>query len=117
LISYEVISRDDFSIQECNVGSGAPCGAVYLTKGFETLLRRKLGDEANTILNANRLKAAMRYFESDIKFSFNPCDDACDDEYNVPIPGAPDNPSIKLEDGFLALTKFRDPSVLALTSI
>jgi len=107
LISYEVISPDDFSIQECNVGSGAPCGAVYLTKGFETLLRRKLGDDANSILTPNRLKAAMRYFESEIKFTFNPCVDGCEDEFNVPLNGATDNPNLKLEDGFLSLNKFR----------
>jgi hypothetical protein len=106
LISYEVISRDPFSIEECTVGSGAPCGAVYLNKGFESLLRRKLGAKANSVLTPNRLREAMRYFDTGVKCSFNRCNEACETEFDVPLPGAADSPDINLEDGYLKLTLF-----------
>jgi hypothetical protein len=115
LISYEVVSRDSFSIQECNVGSGAPCGAVYLSKGFETLLHRKLGDKAAKILNAKRLGEAMRYFETAIKYDFNPCNEACETVFEVPLPGAPDTPSIKLEDSYLQLTRLVLLSIILMS--
>ena len=57
------------------------------------MLRRKLGDQADTILAPQRLREAMRFFETSIKYVFNPCSESCD------------TPSIKLEDGFLQLTK------------
>jgi hypothetical protein len=69
------------------------------------MLRRKLGDQADTILAPQRLREAMRFFETSIKYVFNPCSESCETEFDVPLPGAPDTPSIKLEDGFLQLTK------------
>lgn len=111
------MSRDPFSVEECNEGSGAACGAIFLNKGFEDLLRRKLGDQANTILTARRLNEAIRYFENSIKRAFNPFDDACDDEYDIPLSGAKDMPSIDLEDGYLKLSKFNSCNFIMLTRL
>ena len=46
-------------------------------------------------------------FEGLIKCTYNPNDDSADDEYDVPLPGAADDPSIRLEDGYLGLSKSR----------
>jgi hypothetical protein len=49
----------------------------------------------------------MRYFDTTVKTSFNPCNEACEPDFDVPLPGAPDTPEINLEDGFLKLSRFR----------
>jgi hypothetical protein len=111
------VSRDPFSVEECNEGSGAACGAIFLNKGFEDLLRKKLGNQANAILTVRRLSEAIRYFENSIKRAFNPFDDACDDEYDIPLSGARDMPSIDLEDGYLKLSKFNSHRFIMLTKL
>ena len=93
-------------VEECNEGSGAACGAIFLNKGFENLLRKKLGQHAKTILSTRRLVEAIRYFENSIKRAFNPYDPSCDDEYDIPLSGAKDVPEIGLEDGYFKLSKF-----------
>ena len=85
MISYEVVGLEPFSIEECNVGSGAACGAVFLNKGFEDLLREKLGGRAESILTSKRLAEAVRFFESSIKVAFNPYDEYTEDEFDVPM--------------------------------
>lgn len=105
--SYKVISLYPFSIEGSTVESGAACGDIFLNKGFESLLHRKLGAQANSILTRKRLKYAIRYFDRSIKYSF-PYDEYCDTEYDVPLPGAPDVLAIGLEDGYLKLSKFRN---------
>jgi hypothetical protein len=78
---------------------------MYLNKGFEALLRKKLGPQADTILTPRRLKASMTYFESSIKCNFNPYDEACDMEYEVPLSGTIDIPEIGLEEGYMKLSR------------
>ena len=102
-----VISRDPFQVEECNEGSGAACGAIFLDKGFGDLLCRKLGALAASTLTARRLNEAIKYFENSIKRAFNPFDEAsCEAEYDIPLSGLKDIPSIGLEDGYLKLSKF-----------
>jgi hypothetical protein len=108
LISYEVVCREPFVVEECNVGSGAACGAIFLNKGFEELLRKKLGGRAPSILTSKRLAQAMRFFESSIKAAFNPYDDYSGNNFDVPIGTVVDIPEIGLEDGYLTLTRFND---------
>jgi hypothetical protein len=90
---------------ECTEGSGAQCGAQYLTKGFENLLRRKLGARANEILTSKKLLSARKQFDNTIKTSFNPFDSNCDQEFEISIHQAPELPELGLEDGYLKLTK------------
>lgn len=89
------------------MGSGAACGAIFLHKGFEALLRAKLGRWADSILTDRNLGEAMRYFESAVKRTFNPHDEACETEFEVPMGGAEDVPSIGLEEGYLKLSGFK----------
>ena len=78
---------------------------MYLTKGFEALLRKKMGPQVDAILTPRRLKAALTYFESSIKCSFNPYDEACDLEYEIPLSGAIDIPEIGLDEGYMKLSR------------
>ena len=106
MISYEVVSLAPFCVEECNVGSGAACGAVFLNKGFEELLRQKFGGRAQSILTSKRLADAVRFFENSIKVAFNPYDDWSENEFDVALGAVDDIPEIGLEDGYLKLSKF-----------
>lgn len=109
MIAYEVISQVPFSVKECSVGTGALCGAVFLHKAFESMIRRKLGARSSSILTDKRLKDAMKYFENSIKREFNPYDDSRgherDDEFDIPLGNAKDIPSLGLEDGYLKMSR------------
>ena len=106
LISYKVRSLDPFQIDECTVGTGAACGAMYLNDGFERLIRAKLGARAEEILNKRTLAVTLRSFETTIKCQFNPLAPISEEFYEVPIPGAPTIRVIGLERGFMTLTKY-----------
>jgi hypothetical protein len=105
LISYRILSRYPFEIQECSVGTGAACGAVFLDEDFERLLRNKLGRHATSILTARRAIEAAKYFDSGFKRNFYPYDRDSESDFEVPLVGAPDIPEIGLEAGYLKLTK------------
>jgi hypothetical protein len=101
-----VQSRQPFIINECARGTGAACGAEYLNAGFEQLVRRKMGSLASEILNPRRTAEILRNFETVIKYQFNPLSSECDAEFEIPIPGASDVPSIGLEAGYLKLKRY-----------
>jgi hypothetical protein len=71
------------------LGSGAACGSIYLTKGFETLLRTRLGTSESILDNPGVLKSAVDMFENMIKCEFDPDDPY--GEYNIPVAGVPDS--------------------------
>jgi hypothetical protein len=50
---------------------------------------------------------AIKNFEGNLKFVFDPFSEDCDDEFEVPLPGAPDIPDIGLEEGYLKLSKYQ----------
>lgn len=93
-------------MKECSIGSGALCGAIFLYKNFEALIRQRLGTQSDSILTERRLKEAMNYFEEHIKKEFNPYDASFEsDGFNVPMGNAADMPSVGLEDGYLKLRR------------
>jgi hypothetical protein len=104
LISYKILSRFPFEIEECTVGTGAACGAIRLDEEFVRFLKNKLGRHATTILDAKRLAEATKQFDT-LKRSFNPCEEDCEPEYEFTFAGAPDIPEIGLEAGYLRLQK------------
>lgn len=110
MICYKLFSRFPFEIKECSIGTGAACGAILLEENFEGLLRTKLGNYAEEILERTRLERAMRHFESSIKRQFNPYDEDYgrdgENGFEVPLKGAPDLPECGLEFGYLKLTRF-----------
>jgi hypothetical protein len=106
LIAYKVKSQSPFQVEECSVGTGAACGAVYLDQNFEKLIRDRFGDKADAVLTDRRLKDMVRNFDMQIKRVFNPFDARCDSEFELPVTGVSDMPEINLEDGYLTLTRF-----------
>lgn len=105
LISYEIAALNPFSIRECTAGTGAACGSMYLNRGFEVLLRSRLGILANEILTPNTLEEAFSMFDTRIKFQFNPLSRDCEFEYRIPLPGARNSARIRLDGGFLRLSR------------
>ena len=101
-----MLQQTPFSIEECSVGTGAACASVYLDQNFESLLRRKLGDQAAKLLTKRRLADSVRHFDTVIKRQYNPYEDRCDDEFEIPFAGAQDIPEIGLEEGYLMLSKY-----------
>jgi hypothetical protein len=109
-----VVNLNPFRVEECSAGSGDTCGAIYLDQGFEKLLRRKLGLHANTILTDRPTSDLLRYFDNNIKRTFNPLGTRCATEYEIAIAGVSNIPEIGLEDGYLTLTRCH-PALLLLT--
>lgn len=94
---------DPFEVEECSIGTGVAYGAMYLNERFQQLLHEKIGDCADEILTTRRLAEAIGCFETTIKCQFNPFSSLVEDEYEIPLPGAPDLPLIGLEGGYLTL--------------
>lgn len=107
LIAYEMVERQPFSVRECTAGTGAACGAVFLNRNFEKLLHERLDPHDPKVLTPKRLMEAVRNFEGNLKFSFDPFSEECEDEFEVPLPGAPDIPRVGLEEGYIKLSKHR----------
>lgn len=105
MIAYEIITKEPFRIKECTGGSGGVCGALFLTRNFQDFIHHHLGEHSH-LLTAKRLEAAVKYFEGDLKFYFDPYSENCEDFYEVPLRGAPDIPSIGLEEGYLKISKY-----------
>lgn len=105
LISYELISvTPRFQIEEAAEGTGGGCGATILDEQFGAFLRRKLGNHQNTLLTDQRLESATRYFAENIRHTFNPYEDGCEDMLAIPFP-APDVPEVDVRSNYLYLSK------------
>jgi hypothetical protein len=100
-----MISRLPFRIEECTVGTGAACGAVYLDQGFETLIRKKFEGVGGRLLHERRLADILRHFDSYIKRQFNPLDPSCDTVFDISIGDIQDIPQIDICDGYMTLSK------------
>jgi hypothetical protein len=105
LISYKVISQRPFKVEECTVGTGAACGAIYLDRGFEMLLRKKFAGPGVKLLDARRFGDLLRQFDNNIKRQFNPFDAMSEKEFVVSIAGIHDIPEIGLFDGYMTLSE------------
>jgi hypothetical protein len=66
-------------------------------------LRKKLGTDAEEILTDARLDISRRHFEYAIKRQFDPLDS--EQEFQIPLRGAPDMPENGLTYGYLKLTR------------
>jgi hypothetical protein len=105
LISYRILSRYPFEIQECSIGTGAACGAVFLDQAFETVLKEKLGRHVDLVWTRRRATDTAKYFDSGIKRQFNPLDRDCETDFEIPFTGAPDVPEVGLESGYMMLQR------------
>jgi hypothetical protein len=98
------MSLHPFKVEECTVGTGAACGAIYLDQGFETLIREKFERVGINLLGDKRLAAMVQQFNNTIKRQFNPFDPMAQTDFEIGI-GIQDEPLIGLNDGYLALTR------------
>lgn len=69
------------------------------------MLREKLGEHADTLLKPRTLAEALNHFDSAIKRQFDPCSRDCEEEYEIPLTGAPDMPALDVAAGYLTLQK------------
>jgi hypothetical protein len=100
-----MITSRPFSVRECTKGTGGACGAIFITENFKPLLHRLLGAESKSILTTKRVNEAVKSFEAHIKFTFDPFTEYCESSFEIPLPGAPDRPGLKLMDGYLTVSK------------
>lgn len=105
MISYELVSTEPFRLKECSTGTGAACGAIFLTDNFEKLLHQRLGARSQEVLTPKRLDYAVKSFEGYLKCNFDFFSEDCEKEFDIPLPGAPDIPEIGLNDGEISLSK------------
>jgi hypothetical protein len=105
LISYKVLTSRPFKVEECSVGTGAACGAIYLDQGFENLLRKRFEGVGVQLLDERRLGDLLRQFDSSIKRQFNPYDSQAETDFEISVAGIQDMPQIGLRDGYLTLSK------------
>ena len=52
------------------------------------------------------MQNAVKAFEGNIKFQFDPYSDGCEAEFEFPLRGAPDIPSIGLEEGYIKVSRY-----------
>src|SRR5579862_4019252 len=93
LIAYKVLERDPLLIEECTIPTGAACGSVYLDQGFETLIRNKLGNKADSIITPKVAAEINSKFDT-IKRQFDYYDKDGDPEYEIQLRNAPEMPHI-----------------------
>jgi hypothetical protein len=108
LISYKILSRNPFVIDESSGGTGSFCGSSLLNQNFEHLLAKKLGPRnAPRVLSPALLPIPMNTFENGLKKQFNPYEPDCDETYEIGFGShAPDVPEAGLEGGYMRLTKY-----------
>jgi hypothetical protein len=79
---------------------------MFLNRGFEELLRRKLERFADEILTPYCLEEAFSMFDTRLKCQFNPLAHDCESSFRIPLPGARNIFHVGLEGGFLKLSKY-----------
>ena len=92
-------------MEECTVGTGAACGAIYLDQGFERLLRRRFEGAGAGHLTDKRLADLLRQFDGTIKRQFNPLDPSAERDFEISVSGLVDMPNIGLRDGYMTLSQ------------
>ncbi|PYH46334.1 Hsp70 family protein [Aspergillus saccharolyticus JOP 1030-1] len=107
LISYQVKSLEPLSLSEVVKGAGRVCGSMLLDERFEKSLEERMGPEAFAALPVKSREIAIQFWQDRVKPGFKGTYDNeyADVDYFIPIPGARDDLSIPIEDGFFFLTR------------
>ncbi|KAF6840377.1 hsp70 family chaperone [Colletotrichum musicola] len=72
LISYEILSKEPFSVREAVRGDGDLCGGVFLDEAFVNFIKDKVGSEAwHNVPEAEARKALNNDWENNIKTAFH----------------------------------------------
>ncbi|EEH37287.2 hypothetical protein PAAG_07568 [Paracoccidioides lutzii Pb01] len=105
LITYKMKSVNyPYEVEETAIGGGSQCGSTFLNRKFEELLMRKLNGKP---ISKNAKAMAMSHFEKEAKRNFGTEDDDEDEEdieFQIPIPGVEDDPSVGISAGFLEMS-------------
>lgn len=107
LISYKVQSLDPLRVDEVVGGTGDLCGSVYLDSGFRAHMERRVGKATLDKMKLPAQNAMDRSWE-EVKCSFGP-DNGYDDEFDVNVPGLPDNEELGIQEGFHSMSRFVTP--------
>lgn len=105
LISYKVLNRSPrFEVKEVAVGGGL-CGSVFLNRRFESFARKRLGLKSFEKMYAKGkpYRKMMKEFDERLKRTFK--DSLDQDAMDCEVPGVPDDPTKKIEDGFLEIER------------
>ncbi|KAF8242419.1 actin-like ATPase domain-containing protein [Wilcoxina mikolae CBS 423.85] len=91
LISYTITNLDPLQINEIAPGTGDMCGSVFLDMRFEEYIRYA------SPCSQRSKKQMILSWEDNVKFKFG---NEASEEYEVSLPGVPDDPYKKIEDDF-----------------
>ncbi|PYI00230.1 actin-like ATPase domain-containing protein [Aspergillus sclerotiicarbonarius CBS 121057] len=106
LISYQITKLEPLTLREVVKGAGRICGSMLLDQRFEGMLEERMGRSGYDALSDNARESVISYWQDRVKPNFigHYDDDYADIDYFIPVPGAHDDPSIPIEDGFFQLT-------------
>ena len=99
LVSYQIEQINPLRISECVSGTGKLCGSVYLDKGFQDHIRKRIGNDSIDNMTVKAKEEMMRTWEDKVKFPFKEDSDE-DDDYEVNVRGVDDNEQMCVEGGF-----------------
>jgi len=103
LISYKIAQLAPLGIEEAQVGTGGLCGSAFLNYGFEEHVKFRIGEVEFSRLQSTNPAAwetALKHFEEYVKRNLS---DELED-FNIPMPGVPDNDDAGVSMGYLALS-------------
>lgn len=110
LISYEVKSLSPLRFEECAAGTGGICGSGLLNMRFEEHVKARMGVasfEEYCQQHPREWARCKEHFELRTKRDFNPYGSDIDleeDDFNLPLAGAKNNPGAGIESNHLILS-------------
>ncbi|KAH1353396.1 hypothetical protein KXW65_003042 [Aspergillus fumigatus] len=106
LISYQIKTLEPLVLAEVTEGIGRICGSMLLDHRFERLLRDRIGPDQYASLKPKSKEAARTYWQDRVKPNYvgKYDEDYGEIDYFIPLPGASDDPTVPIEDGFFHLS-------------
>ncbi|KAH1613864.1 hypothetical protein KXV74_004355 [Aspergillus fumigatus] len=106
LISYQIKTLEPLVLAEVSEGIGRICGSMLLDHRFERLLRDRIGPDQYASLKPKSKEAARTYWQDRVKPNYvgKYDEDYGEIDYFIPLPGASDDPTVPIEDGFFHLS-------------
>jgi hypothetical protein len=78
---------------------------MFIDRGFEAFVRRKLGPRHSDSLLPTHLKEIQEWFDVRVKKEYNPTDPRGPSEFPIPFPEVPDLPEAGIEDESMRVRK------------
>ncbi|RAL16833.1 Hsp70 family protein [Aspergillus homomorphus CBS 101889] len=114
LISYQIRNLEPLVLTEAVKGEGRICGSRLLDQRFARMLEERMGSKSYGSLSEKSRETALQYWQDRVKPNFTGKydDDYADIDYFIQVPGAHDDSSVPIEDGFFQLTSEDVTSIL-----